>query len=83
MKKLNSDAERKALTQTVHDAYVEIFPTDTIEERLDALPPESYVAVTCSPTKGVEVTLDMSITAGATVRWLRSRKRRSASLVAG
>jgi len=60
MKKLNSEAEKQALARSVHDAYVEIFPTDTIEERLDALEPNSFVAVTCSPTKGVDVTLDMS-----------------------
>ena len=39
---------------------MEIFPTDTVEAKLDALEPGSYVAVTCSPTKGVEATLDMS-----------------------
>ena len=39
---------------------MEIFPTDTIESRLDTLEPNSYVAVTCSPSKGVDVTLDMS-----------------------
>ena len=39
---------------------MEIFPTDAIEDRLDVLEPGSYVAVTCSPSKGVEVTLDMS-----------------------
>jgi methylenetetrahydrofolate reductase (NADPH) len=39
---------------------MEIFPTDTIEERLAVLEPGSYVAVTCSPTKGVEETLDMA-----------------------
>jgi methylenetetrahydrofolate reductase (NADPH) len=39
---------------------MEIFPTDSIEEKLDVLEPNAYVAVTCSPSKGVEVTLDMS-----------------------
>jgi methylenetetrahydrofolate reductase (NADPH) len=39
---------------------MEVFPTDTIEAKLDVLEPGSYVAVTCSPTKGVDVTLDMS-----------------------
>ena len=39
---------------------MEIFPTDAIEAKLDVLEPGSYVAVTCSPTKGVDVTLDMS-----------------------
>ena len=48
------------LADTVREAYMEIFPTDTIEAKLDVLEPGSYVAVTCSPTRGVDVTLDMS-----------------------
>jgi len=60
MKRRISDAEKHALAATVHEAYMEIFPTDTVEAKLDALEPGSYVAVTCSPAKGVEVTLDMS-----------------------
>ena len=39
---------------------MEVFPTDTIEAKLNVLEPGSYVAVTCSPTRGVDVTLDMS-----------------------
>jgi len=52
--------ENEVLAHTVREAYMEIFPTDTIEAKLDVLEPGSYVAVTCSPTKGVDVTLDMS-----------------------
>ncbi len=55
-----TDAEKHALAESVREAYMEIFPTDTIETKLDVLEPGSYVAVTCSPSKGVEVTLDMS-----------------------
>jgi len=59
MKKLKSHTERQALLHTVREAYMEIFPTPTIESKLDVLEPQSYVAVTCSPTRGVDVTLDM------------------------
>ena len=59
VKKLKSDAERQALLTTVREAYMEIFPTPTIESKLDVLEPGSYVAVTCSPSKSVDVTLDM------------------------
>lgn len=52
--------EKEVLACTVREAYMEVFPTDTIEAKLDVLEPGSYVAVTCSPTKGVDVTLDMS-----------------------
>ena len=52
--------ETEVLAHTVREAYMEVFPTDTIEAKLDVLEPGSYVAVTCSPTRGVDVTLDMS-----------------------
>jgi methylenetetrahydrofolate reductase (NADPH) len=48
------------MIRALHDAYMEVFPTLTIEERLMALEPGSYVAVTCSPTRGVSETLDMT-----------------------
>ncbi len=60
MRKLKSEAQIEALTNSVHEAYMEIFPTDSVEARLDVLEPGSYVAVTCSPSKGVDETLDMS-----------------------
>ena len=59
MSTLSSTASQ-VLAHHVREAYMEVFPTDTIESRLDVLEPNSYVAVTCSPSKGVEVTLDMS-----------------------
>ena len=55
-----SELQRETLIKIVHESYMEIFPTASIESRLDVLEPGSYVAVTCSPTKGVDATLDMS-----------------------
>jgi methylenetetrahydrofolate reductase (NADPH) len=55
-----NDAERTALIDAVRQSYMEIFPTATIESKLDVLEPGSYIAVTCSPAKGVGETLDMS-----------------------
>ena len=52
--------EKRVLAHTVREAYMEIFPTPTIESKLDVLEPGSYVAVTCSPSKGVDETLGMS-----------------------
>ena len=57
---LVSDTEKHALKESVHEAYMEVFPTDSIEDKLDILEPGSYVAVTCSPSKGVGETLDIS-----------------------
>jgi methylenetetrahydrofolate reductase (NADPH) len=60
MKNLKSDADRLALSHSVREAYMEIFPTDSVESKLDVLEPGAFVAVTCSPSKGVDKTLDMS-----------------------
>ena len=60
MKKLESETERLALASSVHEAYMEVFPTDSVESKLDVLEPGAFVAVTCSPSKGVDETLDMS-----------------------
>ena len=60
MQKTPSNNERMVLADTVREAYMEIFPTDSIEDKLDVLEPGSYVAVTCSPSKGIAATLDMS-----------------------
>ena len=60
MNKIMSETHQHALAESVREAYMEIFPTATIEAKLDVLEPRSYVAITCSPTKGVDATLDMS-----------------------
>ena len=39
---------------------MEIFPVTGIEEKLGALQPKTNVAVTCSPTKGVDETMELS-----------------------
>lgn len=60
MKRNITEEQKQVLAHTVREAYMEIFPTDSVEERLEVLEPGSYVAVTCSPSKGVDETLDMS-----------------------
>lgn len=55
-----NDTERDALISAIRRSYMEIYPTATIEAKLDVLDPGSYVAITCSPTRGVDVTLAMS-----------------------
>lgn len=54
------DAHQAALLESVRKSYMEIFPTANIESSLAVLEPGAYVAVTCSPTKGVDETLAMS-----------------------
>ncbi|MGI9261513.1 MAG: methylenetetrahydrofolate reductase [Woeseiaceae bacterium] len=60
MKRPTSESDRLALIDYLRDAYMEVFPAGNIEQRLSLLEPHSYVAVTCSPTKGVEVTLELT-----------------------
>lgn len=54
--------ESAAMASVLRNAYVEIFPTPTIVEKLDALQPGSRVAVTCSPAKGVDETIAFTAT---------------------
>ena len=60
MKKLVSEKEREVLLHDLREAYMEIFPSSGIEEKLKVLEPNAYVAVTCSPTKGVDETLELT-----------------------
>ena len=55
-----SQVEREALAHAVHQTYMEVFPSPSVEHRLDVLEPRSYVAITCSPTHGVDATLDLT-----------------------
>lgn len=52
--------ERALLIHDLREAYMEVFPAPGIEEKLQVLAPHSYIAVTCSPTKGVQETLDVT-----------------------
>lgn len=55
-----SAADRQALAQAVHESYMEVFPGASVEQRLEVLEPRSYVAITCSPTHGVDATLELT-----------------------
>lgn len=44
----------------LHSSYMEIVPAPGVEERLGCLPAEACVAITCSPSRGVERTLELS-----------------------
>lgn len=51
---------RQSLSRLVGRAYLEIFPTPTILERLLNVPRHSYVSITCSPSHGIEATLRLT-----------------------
>ncbi len=60
MERVKSELQRQALTATVKRAYMEIFPARFVEAQLDVLQAGSCVAVTCSPSSGIDVTLDVA-----------------------
>ncbi|NOX67871.1 MAG: methylenetetrahydrofolate reductase [Gammaproteobacteria bacterium] len=60
MKVPTMENEHSALLRDLREAYMEIFPAPGIEEKLQVLEPNAYVAVTCSPTKGIGETLDLT-----------------------
>ena len=55
-----SKAVDKRIREDLENAYMEIIPVPGIEEKLEALQPNTHLAVTCSPTKGVEETIELS-----------------------
>jgi methylenetetrahydrofolate reductase (NADPH) len=60
MSEVVTNSEREVLIHDLREAYMEIFPATDIEQKLQVLEPNSYVAVTCSPTKGVDETLELT-----------------------
>jgi methylenetetrahydrofolate reductase (NADPH) len=51
---------RPRLLRALREAYLEVFPSDRIEARLAFLPAGAYLAITCSPRRGIEATLDLA-----------------------
>lgn len=60
MNTARTDKERDVLINDLREAYMEVFPATGIEEKLKVIEPNSHVAVTCSPTKGIDETLDLT-----------------------
>ena len=58
---MNSSLHRdQLLAEMVGQAYLEIIPTSTIMQRVLHLPRHAYVSITCSPSHGVEPTLELA-----------------------
>jgi methylenetetrahydrofolate reductase (NADPH) len=49
-----------ALQSKLERVRLEVFPTKDAERLVDQIPPESLVAITCSPTRGVRATIDLT-----------------------
>ena len=56
---VKDNKSNKVLARLLEKAYLEVIPTPTIMDRLVHIPRHCYVAITCSPTKGLEPTLEL------------------------
>ena len=50
----------KVMASLLEQAYLEVIPTRTILDRLVHIPRHCYIAITCSPTHGLEPTLELT-----------------------
>lgn len=57
---MNNTPENSVVAKLLESSYLEIIPVAGIEERLLDLSDGAYVAITCSPTNGVEPTLQLT-----------------------
>jgi len=51
---------RDAVIRTIGDAYMEVYPAPGIEDQLACLSDNAYVAITCSPKRGIRTTLELT-----------------------
>ena len=51
--------KQNIVANLLDQAYMEVFPTKSILDRLVHIPRHSYVAITCSPVHGLEPTLEL------------------------
>jgi len=56
---VHSNNNHQVLASLLDQAYLEVFPTRTIMDRLIHIPRHSYVSITCSPVHGLEPTLKL------------------------
>ncbi len=57
---MKNDNNRELLAGLLERAYLEVIPASTILDRLIHIPRHRYVAITCSPTRGLEPTLELA-----------------------
>lgn len=56
---MNDVQNKQILSRLLDQAYLEVIPSKTILDRLVHIPRHCYVAITCSPTHGLEPTLKL------------------------
>lgn len=56
---MKNNSHNRVLPRLLDQAYLEVMPTGTILDRLVHIPRHCFVAITCSPTNGLEPTLEL------------------------
>jgi methylenetetrahydrofolate reductase (NADPH) len=56
---MKNNNDKQVTSRLLVQAYLEVIPTGTIVDRLVHIPRHCFVAITCSPTKGLEPTLEL------------------------
>jgi len=56
---MNGYNNKNVLNRLLDQAYLEVIPSKTIIDRLIHIPRHYYVSITCSPTNGLEPTLEL------------------------
>lgn len=56
---MNHDSDSKIIARLLEKTYLEVIPTGSIMDRLEHIPRHSFVGISCSPTHGLEPTLEL------------------------
>ena len=56
---MNGSVNQRLMASLLDQAYLEVIPTRSIMDRLIHIPRHCFVAISCSPTHGVEPTLEL------------------------
>jgi len=56
---MNRSVNQRLMASLLDQAYLEVIPTRSIMDRLVHIPRHCFVAISCSPTHGVEPTLEL------------------------
>ena len=57
---IQSSASNLRMLNDLQNAYMEVIPVPKIEQKLETISRDTHLAITCSPTKGVDETVELS-----------------------
>jgi methylenetetrahydrofolate reductase (NADPH) len=57
---IQSSASNLRMLNDLQNAYMEVIPVPKIEQKLETISRDTHLAITCSPTKGVDETIELS-----------------------